>query len=682
MVNSIVSNHSTGIFHAGPEGGLVLRYNDFYANAVDVSAGAGFSLDPSNLRVDPGLDAAQRLLPGSPLIDAGTRTSGPFADVDGEPRPAAGPSGRFAFDIGADEAPGEAQRVFEVGRGGFDLAVVGPGAERGAAPAISSSEALGHALLGADWSGDGVDDLLVLARDWGRALGLLGSPIRALGAIDWWLGPAPALELVADPAPDLHSLASGRLHGAGPRDVALGSGAGVFVVRAGSALAGSLDLTAASALRVLPEAPSDAFARRGALALGDLSGDGIDDLVIGDAQADGIAGADSGAVYAIFGSPALGGLRELAASPADLTLRGAGAGSSLGNALSLADLDGDGDLDLAVADAARTHVLLGPLAPGARSLASAPADARIENLGSTVLAAIDLTGEGRTDLVGGSSALRVVPGPIRAGEVLDALAASSLVLTSTSAPQSLHAADVLGDARAELLVGFAGSAYAISSGVRATGEVPLDQLASLALDDAAATSRLGAHVAAGDLDADGRSDWLVSDPAAGPLEPRPAGADDAGRVYALYGGLVTDNCPGSANPAQLDSDADGAGDACDACPFSPDPTQRDLGAAASPLDPQGEHSDGIGDSCQCGDATGDGRANAADLAAIRSALSGALALATPARCNVRGPVASSPDPRTGLRSDCSLADAVALARQLAGRAPGIAQVCAPSLSPP
>src|SRR3990172_2570173 len=80
-----------------------------------------------------------------------------------------------------------------------------------------------------------------------------------------------------------------------------------------------------------------------ALAAGDLTGDGIDDLVIGAPFADGPGGrADAGAVYVVYGSPDLSGAAELAEGGADVTVSGAEAQDLAGLAVTVGDVSGDG----------------------------------------------------------------------------------------------------------------------------------------------------------------------------------------------------------------------------------------------------------------------------------------------------------------------------------------------------
>jgi len=114
-----------------------------------------------------------------------------------------------------------------------------------------------------------------------------------------------------------------------------------------------------------------------------------------------------------------------------------------------------------------------------------------------------------------------------------------------------------------------------------------------------------------------------------------------------------------------DADGDGVGDASDNCPHAPNPSQSDvggLGAAALP--------DGIGDACQCGDVSGNGRVTTADAILItRSLLVPPTAtLANPALCDVGG------------SAGCTPADAVIATRALlAPPTASIGQVCAPAL---
>ena len=119
-----------------------------------------------------------------------------------------------------------------------------------------------------------------------------------------------------------------------------------------------------------------------------------------------------------------------------------------------------------------------------------------------------------------------------------------------------------------------------------------------------------------------------------------------------------------------DADGDGHDDICDNCAYASNASQVDVGGLGI-----ASTADGIGDACQCGDVTGDGRLSNADVAAIRSGLranpSGVLA---PDRCSVNGAVDAG-ILATGMRGDCDVSDASLVRRALLALTPLPAQVC-------
>jgi hypothetical protein len=156
----------------------------------------------------------------------------------------------------------------------------------------------------------------------------------------------------------------------------------------------------------------------------------------------------------------------------------------------------------------------------------------------------------------------------------------------------------------------------------------------------------------------------------GPLLMRADGAgglttSDALFVTASPNGYVVRVHPGGALATPTgDADGDATEDALDTCPVEPSPIQSDVGGLgdASPAD-------GIGDVCQCGDVSNDGRVTSDDAAALRAFLANpSAALAAPQKCDVGGATPSGA---------CDLVDAVRLRRALAGAPQGIAHVCAP-----
>lgn len=95
-----------------------------------------------------------------------------------------------------------------------------------------------------------------------------------------------------------------------------------------------------------------------------------------------------------------------------------------------------------------------------------------------------------------------------------------------------------------------------------------------------------------------------------------------------------------------DFDGDGRANAADNCRFVANPSQLDSSVPT----------DGVGDVCTCGDASGDGRVDLVDAVRVRRALVGlAPGVADPAKCSV-----------VGGSMDCDGADAARLRQALAG----------------
>lgn len=234
-----------------------------------------------------------------------------------------------------------------------------------------------------DFNSDGVDDLLMGARfadgpdeareDAGEAYVIFGSS-ELQGIVDIAQGQQDLTIFGAKPGDNLgYAAASGDVNSdgiddiivsaplsEGPKDPDYRTDRGeVYVIFGRSDLGGTVDIAAGQQDVIIIAA--EGFSLLGDwIAIGDVNGDGVDDIILGAPFAGRVPGSphggprtELGEIYVVFGSSALKSSVSIPKGEQDFTIKGREQFGELGDAVACGDVNGDGIDDIiAVAEAA------------------------------------------------------------------------------------------------------------------------------------------------------------------------------------------------------------------------------------------------------------------------------------------------------------------------------------------